>query len=338
MTTSRLSNLYPALDAVPELVVFPDEQEDEPHFLLTPETLVGNGPFDPLTIILAGRRGRGKTAALTYIGNLFRQSYAYHGLDVHIAANYNTDVAHDGWADPFILDEIILFPPWADNILILVDEAAAYFPRRRSLARAHLDFSTFLQQIRKRDIEMVFTTQFPGMLDDQMLINIDLYCMVDMWPRSGWNAGKYVDVKIWDWHGQFTGSFSRPKIPPEGPPTWRRRFHNVNQIFGHYNTKEVIGRLWASGDSRADVAEQYWDLDVAEQAPPPQLVAPPGSLLEYVMNTPTTFIIERFTDGAKAFDETIRTHADLERRLEGFGLWDIELRDKKRVAIRKDQA
>ncbi len=291
----------------------------------TPATLeVFGNNFDPLTMILSGRRGRGKTAALTFIGAFLGAHYESKGLDIKIAANYNTEVATEGYAMPDIVDQINQFPPWANDMLILIDEAAAYFPRRRSLARTNVDFSTFLQQIRKRDIELVFTTQFPGMLDDQMLVNIDLYSIASMWPRSGWNAGRYVDLYVWDWHGQFTGNFARPTIPPKGKPFLHKRLLNVNRIFGKYNTKEVIGAIWS--DSRESITEQYWDRDVPEDQgrPAPAIVVAPTSLGEYLLTLGQSFVVGgRHLADVKGFDDTITTVGDFEQRIKDTGLFDI---------------
>jgi len=323
------------------MLVYPGQEEEQ--FEITPETLIGNDKFDPITVMLAGRRGRGKTAALTFLGMMFREAYDLHNVDAKVAANYNTDVAHPGiYCNPYLIDDIMGFPDWADRLLVLVDEVAAMFPRRRSTARINVDFSTFMQQIRKRDVEVVFTTQFPGMLDDQLLINIDLYCMVNMWPRHGWNAGKYVTVYVWDWHGQFTGKFARPRIPPDGPPTWKRTFTNVNRVFGHYNTKEIIGRLWATDQNRSDVAEQYWEHDKAKEPTVAESIAqdrgePPADLLEFLMSLKgKSFNLDRILPDAQKFDETILSRNDFAERIAHLGPWEIVREGKNWLAERRE--
>ncbi len=304
----------------------------------TPATLeIFRNSFDPLTMILSGRRGRGKTAALTFIGAFMDAHYKSKGLDIKIAANYNTEVATEGLANPFIIDEINQFPPWANDMLILIDEAAAYFPRRRALARIHLDFSTFLQQIRKRDIELIFTTQFPAMLDDQMLVNIDLYAIASMWPRSGWNAGRYVDLYVWDWHGQFTGHFVPATIPPKGKPFLHKRLLNVNRIFGKYNTKEVIGAVW--NDSRESIAAQYWDREDPEEMdrPAPVVVVAPTTLADYLVTLGQSFIVGRYLAAARGFDDTIATIGDFEQRIKDTGLFEMITEGGMKIAVSKLQ-
>jgi len=339
---TKLSVYPPELTLKPSLMVYPGAEEDAS---ITPETLIGLDKFEPITIMLAGRRGRGKTAALTFLGKIFREAFDIHNVKAKVAANYNTDVAHQGppentslYCNPYIIDDIMGFPEWADDLFVLVDEAAALFPRRRSTARINVDFSTFMQQIRKRDTEVAFTTQFPAMLDDQLLINIDLYCMVNMWPRHGWNAGKFIDLLVWDWHGQFTGKFTRPRIPPDGPPTWRRRFYNANQVFGHYNTKEIIGRLWASDQSRDAVASQYWAQSEAVAGPsiPEEPQVEPESIGGYLQGlVGRSFSIDRMLASAQDFDPGIRNRQDFIAVLEQIGSWDIIHQGKTWTALPK---
>jgi hypothetical protein len=337
----KLTVYPPSLSVKQAVVVYPGQSEQS--FEITPETLIGNDQFDPITVMLAGRRGRGKTAALTFLGQIFRDAYELHNVDAKVAANYNTTVANLGpehnpsqYCNPYIVDDMMGFPPWADRLLVLIDEAAALFPRRRSTARVNVDFSTFMQQIRKRDVEVAFTTQFPGMLDDQLLVNIDLYCTVNMWPRHGWNAGKYIDIMIWDWHGQFTGRFTKPRIPPDGPPTWRRRLHNANKIFGQYNTKEVIGPLWATDHQRESMARQHWaEGQIGEPGmvviDPPDEVA--TNLAEFILTLQErSFNIDRILTDAQAFDPKIRNVKDLAERIDVFGLWDISRERKSWIA------
>lgn len=302
------------------------------QMIATPSTMeIFSRRFDPITMILAGRRGRGKTASLTFFGAYLGAQYEQKGLPVSIAANYNTEVATEGLTHPFIIDEINSYPAWAVDLLVLIDEASAYFIRRRALARVNVDFSTFLQQIRKRSIEMIFTTQFPGMLDDQMLINIDLYVMCNMWPRSGWNAGRYVDLYAWDWHGQFTGNFVKPTVPPQGKPFLHKRLLNVNRMFSKFNTNEVIGAVWS--DSRESIAAQYWDREVEDQPGPSPMLVAPTSLAQYLLTLGVSFIPGRHLADAKGFDDTINTIGDFEQRIKDTEMFDLIMDGRTRIAV-----
>ena len=339
----RLS-VYPAsLDVRQPMIVYPGEGEEQ--FEITPETLIGGDKFDPITVMLAGRRGRGKTALLTFFGMFMREAFHAHNVDTKIAANYNTDVADPGiYCNPYLIDDLMEFPEWADDLIVLVDEVAALFPRRRSTARVNVDFSSFMQQIRKRDVEVIFTTQFPGMLDDQLLINIDLYCMCNMWPRHGWNAGKHVTLYIWDWHGQFTGKFARPRIPPDGPPTWKRTFTNVNRVFGHYNTKEVISRLWGTSQNRNSIAGQFWEKgnneDEEEVAAMQALQRAEGptdlqGFLESLKGK--GFSLARVWRDAQKFDDSIQSIDDFAERVANLGPWEVMKEGKNWIAERRQE-
>lgn len=341
---SRLQVYPQSLGGRRPLQVYPDSSTEE-RFQITPQTLVGHGKFEPLTIMLAGRRGHGKTLSMTAIGHLFKQAYERHNVNVNIAANYNTSVATEGlrpdgdrWASPYLLEDLMEFPVWADELLVLIDEAATAFPRRRSNARINLDFSTFLQMIRKRNIELLFTTQFPGMLDDQLLINIDLYCMVNAWPKPGTAPFTNVTIAIWDWHGQFSGRFTRPRIPPDGPPTWRRTLYNVHTAYDLYNTKEVIGRLWGTGQQREEMAGQYWgktEKDEAQEAPVLVQAAAPTDLRSFLHSLGQTFNLQRIVPDARGFDNTVTNQKELIERIEAFGDWEILTQNSQKFARRK---
>jgi|24BtaG_2_1085350.scaffolds.fasta_scaffold00169_9 hypothetical protein len=349
-TRPRRNNLqvYPQqLGGRRPLNIYPDYNSSE-RLQITTDSLVGGGKFEPLTIMLAGRRGYGKTLSMTAVGAFFKAAYERHNVDVKIAANYNTTVATEGlrpdgdrWASPYLLEDLMEFPIWADELLVLVDEAATAFPRRRSNARINLDFSTFLQMIRKRNIELIFTTQFPGMLDDQLLINIDLYCMVNAWPKPGTAPFTNVTVAIWDWHGQFSGRFTRPRIPPDGPPTWRRTLYNVHTAYGLYNTKEVIGRLWGTGQQREAMAGQYWERNEAvagEGEDSPALAEAqtvPTDLRSYLYNLPGTFNLLRVVPDARGWDDSVRTQRDLAERIAEYGDHEIVKQGSQWFARRK---
>ncbi len=345
LQTAPRFDVYPkALTTAHEFSVYPSATHGEARgpLIITPEAAIAYHRFDPVTLMLSGRRGRGKTAALTYLGRFFGDIYRRQGSDVRIASNYNTTVADPDLRRQDIMDDILSFPPWATKMLVLVDEIAAYYPSRKAMATRNVDASTFLQQIRKRDIEMIFTTQFPGMLDQQMLVNIDLYVVVNMWPREGWNAGKYCDLKIWDWHGQWAGEPVQPRIPPQGPPTWFRRMHNVNRIFGMYNTKEVIGRAWADFEERATIDAQHWggeaaaaELAVMEAQAASLAASPePTTLSEYVTGLGPSFNVAHEYTGARAFSDEIENVKDWERFLELMGFEILQER-RSRMAVRR---
>ena len=315
--------------------VYPDSGDNE-RFTITADNLVGFGKFEPITVMLAGRRGHGKTSVMTAIGQLFSWAYAQHGVKVNIAANYNTDIATPGFASPDILYDIMEYPEWADDMLVLIDEVATAFPRRRSTARINLDFSTFMQQIRKRNTELIFTTQFPGMLDDQLLINIDLYCQVNMWPKGGTAPFTNVTIAIWDWHGQWNGKFSRPRIPPDGPPSNMITFYNVHKIFGHYNTNEVIAPMWSRAAQRDKIARQSWTEEEREAetaAVVPQAAA--TDLRSHLLTLPAAFNVAREVEGAQKFDESIKNQKDLVEAIEATGDWTIDTNGSQKFARRK---
>ena len=221
--------------------------------------------FRPLCIMLWGRRGEGKTLGMTAIANAMRETYLSHGVRYHktlrpwgrrIGSNYHIDFAD--FNNPMLVDMIVDFPPWARRMLFCVDEILAFFPNRRSLARPNLNFSTFLQQIRKLETELIFTTQFPQNMDGQILQQIDLFGT----PKRI-NKGRDLKILLWDWWGQFTGNFASKKWPPnpaENPPDYQLTIYDIERFYGAYPTEEVVAPMWSA--SREDMVARSWGTEL----------------------------------------------------------------------------
>ena len=158
--------------------------------LLMPWEVPVSGNFYPVIAMFWGRRGQGKTLSMTTVGAMMLQRYLRWGTkssaanpDGHkICANYHVSFAD--FYNPMLVDMLVDFPPWAHDMTCLVDEILAYFPNRRSLARGNLNFGTFLQQIRKRHIELLFTTQFPQNMDKIMVEQVDLFIRSEIFNRG----------------------------------------------------------------------------------------------------------------------------------------------------------
>jgi hypothetical protein len=248
-----------------------------------PEDLRPSAHSSPIGMMFMGRRGAGKTLTMSAIANFMRLSYINSNSPMRIVANYHVNFAT---CYPDLVDQLNEYPSWGRNLLACLDEIAAYFPGRRSLAGANVDFSTFLQQIRKRYIEIMMTTQFPQMLDQQLLMQIDLFVDVE-YHRRGCiqfqNHRHCVDLYIHDWWGQWTGNNYRKPFPPwRGEADWVKTIHNIGGTFKLYNSQEVVAPLWSQ--HREDIIQQGWGDQYIEDGKDPDFVemAPPQNLKEYL--------------------------------------------------------
>jgi len=214
-------------------------EEDIPKVILPWQVPITRS-FRPLVILFYGRRGKGKTLAMTSFAGFLGMAYLANHIDFQIVSNYQVDFAD--FCNPYLIDELIEYPEWAWRKLVLIDEAAASFPSRRSMANNNVMFSNFLTQIRKRAIEVMFTTQFPQVLDTQVLLQLDLAVECE----TVGNPPEAVNFFYHDFWGQWTGKNWRKTFPPEpGTHDWEGAVLGVRSVLGRYRTEEVIAPIQA---------------------------------------------------------------------------------------------
>ena len=234
------------------------EPEGAGSHLLIPEEVRAHRRFRPMVIMFIGRRGAGKSLAMTTLAYIQSRRYAAAGVAFSVVSNYKLQFATH--ATPYLIEELTQFPPWARDLYVCIDEVATAFPSRRSLAGVNLLFANWLTQIRKRRCEVAFTTQFPQVLDYQVLLQVDLFIRCQ--ERA---AGRAVELYIYDWWGQWTGNDSRRPWPPEHDTwDWNVTFLNTHTVWPLYDTEELVAPLWSS--SREDViAQEGWEIQALKE-------------------------------------------------------------------------
>jgi len=229
---------------------FARHTESASEGLLIPGDVRGKRHFEPLVVMLYGRRGAGKTATMTALGAWFQTQYQRAGTPVHIAANYKVDFAR--YCSPYLIDELGDFPEWGERLVVLIDEISAYTASERSTSRATLDIGVFLTQVRKRDVEIIFCTQFPQEISRRVLRQVDIFIEVE---QSSDNKESHLYCH--DYWGQWTGGWSRKPWPPtKEEADWELDISNVDAIWNKYDTKEVIAPVWS--EQREQIIGQNW--------------------------------------------------------------------------------
>lgn len=237
--------------------------------VLFPEDVESTHKFNPLVIMFIGRRGKGKSLAMTALAHWMRAAYKEKNQNTLVAANYQLRFAD--FKDPYIIDMLATFPDWGRDLLLCVDEIGGQFSNRRSMTQVTLDFVNFLTQIRKRNVEMLFTTQFPQMVDYQVLLQVDLivHCNV----RAG---GRVVDLFLHDYWGQWTGYMDKKPWPPRILDYDKHiKLVNTRLMFPLYNTREVVPPM--SNRHRSDtLATEGWvdEMPIEDQPEETALPAP----------------------------------------------------------------
>lgn len=236
--------------------------------VIQPETLPLHRRFTPICVLLLGRRGAGKTLGMTALGWFLHRAYLKAGGFRKVMANYHVGFAN--LVHPYLIDELNGFPAWGHDSLCLVDEIAAYAPGRRSLARTNVDLATFLQQVRKRRMDFIFTTQFPQVLDQQVLMQIDLFVQVELHAGGcGAQGHRYcLDMVTHDWWGQWTGNMMLRRWPPDrNDHDWTMTLHDCRRVFNKYNSNEVIAPIWSRNRANIIAGEGHRLGDAGGQPP-----------------------------------------------------------------------
>lgn len=329
--TQKLWNNKAGFLAKSDVSPFVPHTESASEGLLIPGEVRGQRNFEPLVVMLYGRRGAGKTATMTALGAWFQQHYLKSGTLVHIAANYKVDFAR--YCSPYLIDELGDFPEWGQRLVVLIDEISAYTASERSTSRATLDIGVFLTQVRKRDVEIIFCTQFPQEISRRVLRQVDIFIEVE---QSSDNKDSHLFCH--DYWGQWTGGWSRKPWPPtKEEADWEMDVYGVDAIWNRYDTKEVIAPVWS--DQREQIIGQHWSETLSEiedeEMVIPHDVGPPTHELEHHLryeeaprndaSAPFVFLNRELTQAKRYFPGmTVKTFSEW---LTSYG-WTINRQSK----------
>jgi hypothetical protein len=241
--------------------------------LLFPWDLKGVKRPEYLCLIFHGRRGRGKSTGATAFAKYIYDANKQYNPDYKLYTNYKVEFAD--MCHPRLVDALITFPEWCHDCMILVDEIAVYFPSVRAVSGGSLNISTFLQEIRKLRVDLIFTTQFPTMIIGNVNIQVDLFVEPFLYNRTyERRVGSYVAdsmrMRFVDWWGQWTDRPIRHRWPPEPEDTLvTYNLHNLSPVYGRFDTDEIIPAFWHP--SRGEIIRREWKEDweaeeAAEQA------------------------------------------------------------------------
>ncbi len=303
-----------------QLDINPVDENAQNHALLSSE-IKHKVRFRPLVVMFIGRRGGGKSAAMSATAYMQYRRYLKEKVNFSVVANYK--LAFANMVSPYLVDDLMDFPDWAENLYICIDEAAASFPSRRSMAGANVNFSNFLTQIRKRRCEVVFTTQFPQVMDVQILLQVDLFIRC-----RAFNANKSIELQCYDWWGQWTGNDHRKPWPPEsGMQDWTKYYHHVDRIWDKYDTSEVVAAMWSKSRDAVIAREGYefiGEEDDAVQQPDPEKLAEargviPETMTQLLMQAGNSFGVLSMLEQARRMESGIKSRGDLADYLEDHG-------------------
>lgn len=174
-------------------------------------------------ILYRGRRGCGKTLSMIKDG----LNYKNHGWKV--LRNFNC-----AFGEYISEDDIINLDKGSElyNCVIMIDEIQIFFDARRSMQKQNLNFSNFIQQIRKRNIILLCTTQYSNNLDLRLRQHTDIICYPEYIKDLDVCVNTYIDITTLEDNITFMGVQRQPL-------TYKVVF-DATPIFKLYQTQEMI--------------------------------------------------------------------------------------------------
>lgn len=173
-----------------------------------------------LIVLYRGRRGAGKTLTMVKDGMLYYQA----GWKVY------TNMYSIGYAERLEEDEILSLAE-SDGFrdcVVMIDEIQTLIDSRRSMRKGNVTFNYFLQQIRKRNVNLLATTQFERRVDIGFREQLDIIASPKMITLA--SGKKVVEVTYTDLTTEGDGL----------PPINRKIVYSPYEVFGIYDTEERI--------------------------------------------------------------------------------------------------
>lgn len=317
--------------------------------------MAATNELDPLVAMSFGRRGDGKSLWMTCTLLAQLQRFYKYGCrpsprypnGFKIATNYH--VLFSDFSNPMLVDMISGYDERLKRVTAGIDEVGSYVPSRRSSARVNVDWGNALVQIRKIDMELVSTTQYPQNIDSQMLQQIDLFVMPllynyrwvperELWSHKATGRMVYKPTSlhflVWDWWGNHTGKQWQKRWPPQlsgEPPDDTKDYHNVHEVFSWFSTKERIPSMWHR--NRQNIILQEWEhelTDMAEEYAPEVMeeqaeereYRKPATIKDLVNAQPDDVFLYTLLDEARKIDPNIKSAYQLASKFEQEG-WTV---------------
>lgn len=138
-----------------------------------------------MIVLYKGSRGRGKTLSMV------KDAYRFYLNGYRILANFKIEFGE--YISP---DEVLALNKDSDlkNCVLVLDELQLFFDSRNFAKKENKDFSYFIQQIRKRNIIILGTTQYVGTIDLRFRQHIDILAYPTFIKGLNVCSVKYNDI------------------------------------------------------------------------------------------------------------------------------------------------
>lgn len=176
-----------------------------------------------LVVLYKGKRGCGKTLSMV------KDGYKHYLRGWKIYSNFYTS-----FSTYMNEDEIVSLNEESPyfNCVIMIDEIQILFDARRSGRKQNLNFSYFIQQIRKRNIIILCASQFSNTIDMRLRQHVDILAYPSFDKLTQVCEVRYVDITSTEMDIFDIGLEKTFKIGI--------RIFQAQQIFPLYDTNQLI--------------------------------------------------------------------------------------------------
>lgn len=178
-----------------------------------------------MIVLYKGARGRGKTLTMV------KDGYAYYLQGYQILRNFHAKFGK------YIDNESILNLSKDSeiyNCVLMIDEIQIFFDNRRSMTKQNVTFSNFVQQIRKRGIIILCTTQYSNTVDMRLRQHLDIIAFPNFKHEGNICIVTYMDLTRLQDDDMILMQDTELK------PTMIKIIFNAEPIFKLYDTSEMI--------------------------------------------------------------------------------------------------
>ncbi len=172
-----------------------------------------------------GRRGCGKTLTLVKDAT----NYYYDGWKIY-SNMFTLKIPHKYISEQEMLS--INKESKINDCVLIVDEIQLLLESRRSMKKENISFSNFIQQIRKRNIILLCTTQFTGTVDLRLRQHIDIRVTPRIDKKLHVVEATYYDMTSIEDYGLTK--------PLNNIPQNITVVFDAMQVYGKYNTREML--------------------------------------------------------------------------------------------------
>lgn len=177
-----------------------------------------------MIVMYKGHRGSGKTLSMV------KDGYGFFTRGYKVLRNF--DCKFGEYIDN---EDILNLDKDSDlyDCVLMIDEIQIFFDNRQSMRKQNIKFSNFIQQIRKRNIIILCTTQYSNTVDLRIKQHIDIVAMPSFNKLRQICIITYMDLTRLQDDPLFQAN-------EELKPMVTRVIFNPQLIYKLYNTGEMI--------------------------------------------------------------------------------------------------